>query len=144
MSSLSVKKPEPNIDADIAPFWEGVANERFLLVQCTDCQTWYWPFAYCKECPGQPFGENMKWTDASGLGTIFAVNVHRVAFEPSFKDDIPFLYAMIELDEGPMFGTNVINCEIADVQVGRRIKIVYVRNNEDGHLIPKAELLPED
>jgi uncharacterized OB-fold protein len=72
------------------------------------------------------------------------VNVHHVAFEPSFKDDIPYVYAMIELDEGPMFGTNVINCEIPDVKVGRRIKIVYVRNNEDGHLIPKAELLPED
>jgi uncharacterized OB-fold protein len=140
MSAPTSKRPRPNIDGDIAPFWEGVSQEKFLLVRCQDCGAWYWPFAYCRNCPGQPFGANMVWTEASGRGTVFTRNIHRVAFDPAFADDIPYVYAMIELDEGPMFGTNIINCDPSEVEVGRRVQIVFVRDEEDGPLLPKAEL----
>lgn len=140
---MAQTKPKPNIDLDIAPFWEGVEQERFLLVRCSDCGEWYWPLAYCTKHEAKEFASNMIWEDASGRGTVFAFNVHRIVFEPSFKADVPYVYAMIELDEGPMFGTNIINCDVEDVNVGDRVKIVFVRDEDGGFTLPKAEKVSE-
>ncbi len=136
---MAKPKPAPNIDKDIAPFWEGVEAQRFLLVRCQDCGTWYWPFAYCRKCPAKAFASNMAWEEASGLGTVFAFNVHQIVFDPAFQDDVPYVYAMIELDEGPMFGTNIVNCDVHDVRVGDRVRIIFEHNEEGGFTLPKAE-----
>jgi uncharacterized OB-fold protein len=141
MAEKTHRRPQPNIDPDIAPFWAAVAEREFKLARCSTCGAWYWPIAYCVNCPPQPFAANMVWTTASGLGTVFAFNVHHMAFEPAFADDIPYVYAMIELDEGPMFGTNIINCTPDQVSVGARVRIVFVRDEEEGALLPKAELV---
>lgn len=63
--------------------------------------------------------------DASGRGTVFSFNIHNVAFDPAFKDDIPYVYAMIELEEGPMIATNVIECAPEAVSIGMPVEIVF-------------------
>jgi len=63
--------------------------------------------------------------DASGRGKVFSFNVHNVAFDQAFKDDVPYVYAMIELDEGPMFATNVVECPSEDVSIGMPVEIAF-------------------
>lgn len=137
---MTYTKPRPNIDDDIAPFWEGVNDHRFLLCHCRQCDQWYWPMAFCQRCEPEPFGENMHWDEASGRGEIFVFNVHHIAFDPSFEEDVPYVFAMIELEEGPMFGTNLIGCDPAEVQIGAPVEIVF-ENHEDGVTLPKARLV---
>jgi len=38
---------------------------------------------------------------------------------------VPYVYAMIELDEGPMFATNVVECPSEDVSIGMPVEIVF-------------------
>lgn len=118
-------RPLPNIDHDNAPFWEGLRRHEFLLFRCTTCGAWYWPVAYCGRCAATPFYGSMAWTPSSGNGRVFAFNIHRRAFHPGFADAIPYVVALIELEEGPMFGSSIIGCAPEDVAIGMPVRVAY-------------------
>ena len=118
-------RPLPNIDADIAPFWEGLRRHQFLLFRCKGCGAWYWPAAYCRKCPAESFFGNMRWSPASGFGKVFAFNIQHRASHPGFKDSLPYVFALIELDEGPMFGSNIVGCNPTEVKIGLPVKVTY-------------------
>lgn len=140
---MSLPKPRPSIDYDITPFWEGVREHRFLLLRCTICGTWYWPAAYCRmHSTAEPFAGNMQWEEASGRGRVFVFNVHHWAFDPAFADDIPYVYALIELAEGPMFGTNIL-ADPSEVTIGAPVEIVFEKDRDSDVILPKARLLKE-
>ncbi len=137
---MAYQKPRPNIDEDIRPFWEGLRRHEFLLFRCTKCGAWYWPVAYCRNHVNEPFMGNMQWQPASGKGRVFTFNVHRWAFDPAFKEDVPYIYALIELDEGPMFGTNIVGCQPEDLSIGQPVEIIFEDHPEEDFTLPKAQL----
>jgi len=139
---MAYDKPPPNIDHESRPFWDGLREHRFLLLQCNRCGAWYWPAAYCRFHRNEPFMGEMEWRLASGRGRVFAVNIHRWAFHPSFADEIPYVYALVELDEGPMFGTNIVGCPPEAVTIGAPVEIVYEDYPEAGFTLPKMRLAP--
>lgn len=139
---MAYKKPRPNIDFDSQPFWDGLKEHRFLLLRCKTCGTSYWPASYCRHCGNDgPFMSGLEWQNSSGQGTVFAFNIHHIAFDPNFKEDLPYVYAMIELDEGPMFGTNIVGCKPEDVQIGKKVEIIFEDHPEEGFTLPKAKLV---
>ena len=73
------------------------------------------------------FSRNTSWIQASGKGTLhtFAI-VHR-APTPAFRDDAPFVVAMVALEEGPRMPTNLIEVEPdpANIKVGMAVEVVF-------------------
>jgi uncharacterized OB-fold protein len=118
-------KPVPEIDADIKPFFDGLREHRFLLFRCTTCGAWYWPAAYCRFHPNKPYMQEMEWTEASGRGTVATFNIMYTAFHPGFRDEVPFAFAMVQLDEGPMTGSTIVDCRPEEVYVGMPVEVVY-------------------
>jgi uncharacterized OB-fold protein len=116
-------RPKPSITDDIRPFWDAVNQRRFVLMRCQHCGAWYWPAAYCRFHKNEPFFGNMKWEDASGRGNVFAFNIHRRAFNPAFE--VPYVTALIELEEGPMFGSNIVSCKVEDVWIGMPVQVTF-------------------
>src|SRR5665213_2839648 len=127
-------RPKPNITEEIRPFWDAVNQRRFMLMRCQTCSAWYWPAAYCRFHANEPFFGNMKWEEASGKGKVFAFNIHRKNNNPSFPT--PYVVALIELQEGPMFGTNIIGCEPEDVRIGLPVEIAFT-DFDDGLILPQ-------
>lgn len=132
---MTLPRPRPNIDEDIAPFWEAAQQRRFVLMRCLECATWYWPAAYCRKHPNKPFFGSLAWQEASGKGRVFAFNIHRRPLHPAFQDKVPYVFALIELDEGPMFGSNIVGCEPSAVQIGMTVEVSF-EAEEDGFLLP--------
>lgn len=122
---MAWKKPLPVADEDMAPFWAGLGRHEFLLFRCQECGAWYWPVAFCRNHDNQPFYGNLEWTKSSGKGKVFTFNIHYRAFHPGFRDDLPYVYALIELEEGPMFGSNIIGCDPQEVKIGMPVEVVY-------------------
>lgn len=58
-----------------------------------------------------------EWTPLSGRGSVYTFTVYRVAYHPAFKDDIPYVVAIIQLAEGPRMESNIIGCKVEDVKV---------------------------
>lgn len=133
-------KPLPALDEDIQPFWEGLKRHEFLLFRCRTCGAWYWPVAFCRNHRVKPLLGDMEWARASGLGTVFAFNVHYRAFHPGFADDVPYVYALIRLDEGPMFGTMIVGCKHDQVRVGARVSVVFEDVAEKAFTLPYFKL----
>lgn len=122
---MAWNKPLPLIDRDMEPFWEALKRHEFALFRCQECGAWYWPAAFCRNHENKPLFGSLAWEEASGKGKIFAFNIHYRAFHPGFAKDIPYVYALIDLDEGPMFGTRIVGCDPKDVHIGMPVEVVY-------------------
>lgn len=129
-------KPKPSVDPDIAPFWEATKKHEFVLMRCKKCGAWYFPAAYCRFHDNEPLFGNMEWAKASGKGKVACFNISYRAFNPAFKNDIPYVYAIIELDEGPAFGSNIVGCPVDQVKIGMPVELVW-DDIPDSYSLPK-------
>jgi hypothetical protein len=53
-----------------------------------------------------------EWAEASGRGTVHTYTVVRQYGAPPFKDELPYVVAVIELDEGVKMIGNVTGCAV--------------------------------
>lgn len=104
-----------------APFWEGCRRGELLVHRCDVCGRSYWPVSSCVDHGG----DAMTWVPASGLGAVHTFTVFRHAYDPTFADRLPYAIAVVELDEGPFFHTDVVECDVGDVHVGQRVEVVF-------------------
>jgi uncharacterized OB-fold protein len=144
VSNEEWKKPLPNIDKDNEEFYAGLSKHKFLVWRCNTCGASYWPKAYCNNNhDNEPFAANMGWVEASGRGKIFAINRHHMAFHPGFKDEIPYIYALIELDEGPLVSSTLIGDRLPkDVyDVGQKVEVVYEDHPAEGFTLPRFRIV---
>jgi uncharacterized OB-fold protein len=139
-------KPVPSIDSDHLPFWNALKEHKFFLFRCGVCNDWYWPVSFCKKHANEPLFGNMTWQEASGKGEIFSFNISYRAFHPGFVDDVPFVYAAIKLDEGPIMSSNIVGCDPKEVKIGLPVQVVFQdAETNDGYqfTIPWFKLGPK-
>ena len=68
-----------------------------VIPRCETCGAYVWyPQDACPTCGGA-----LTWTAVSGRGTLFTWAVVRRAFLPAFADLVPFVTALVALDEDP-------------------------------------------
>lgn len=139
MSAIAWRGAVPNPTEEMRPFWEGLRRGEFLLLRCRRCGTWRWPPAGCREHANDPYLENLTWTRASGQGKVFTFTVQRVQHSPTFP--VPYVYAAIELDEGPMMVSNVVNCPPESVHIGLPVRVI-VRSITEQYALPLFEPIP--
>jgi uncharacterized OB-fold protein len=111
-------RPQPQIGDASAPFWEGTRSRRLRIQRCADCGRWVWyPRTACTGC----LSPELRWTEISGGGTVYAVSVHFRPGVPEMKDRTPYAVALADLDEGVRMLSNVVNCAPDAVHVGQRV-----------------------
>lgn len=119
------EKPLPNIDLDSKPLFEAYDRHDFALYRCTDCGEWYFPKSLCRNHENEAYFGNIALETASGEGEVFATaRTHRL-FHPGFEDDLPYTYAMIELAEGPLFGSRVVESGSNGVPIGTPVEVSF-------------------
>jgi uncharacterized protein len=61
----------------------------------------------------------------SGRGKIFSfVTFHRV-YHPAFEQEVPYVVALVELDEGPRLLTNIVGVPPDQVVCEMPVKVVF-------------------
>lgn len=126
------EKPLPNVDLDNRPLFEAYRDHEFALYRCHDCGDWYFPKTLCRNHPNGPYFENIELAEASGRGEVFSLAVTRRLFHPGFEGDVPYTFALIKLEEGPMFGSQVVDIDPDDVEIGMPVEVSFrdVRGEE--------------
>ncbi|MFT3866708.1 MAG: OB-fold domain-containing protein [Solirubrobacterales bacterium] len=115
-------KPLPFFDADNLPFWESCREHAMRLQECAECGFLrYYPGPVCPECSSR----ECRWAAVAGTGTVYTFSVVERPASPAFAADVPYVYAVVELDEGPMMPTNVVDVDPAEVTIGMRVEIAY-------------------
>ena len=79
---------------------------------------------------------NFAVKSVSGRGTVFSfVTFHRV-YRPAFAEDVPYVVALVELDEGPRLLTNILGISPDEVRCEMAVEVVF--DDSDGDVsIPK-------
>jgi uncharacterized OB-fold protein len=126
------QKPLPEIDEDTKPFWEAVKRHELPIQQCKICGK-YPPSHHPIGSAGCPeHGDvNMDWVKASGKGKVFTFVVFQRAFHPAFQADIPYNVSVIELEEGPLIMSNVIDCNIEELKIEMPVEVIFEDVTED-------------
>ena len=90
------------------PVWEAARRGELRVQRCTECgHRWWTPQAACTSC----WSEAYEWMPCSGRATLYSWSVvHRAADPEAFGDEIPYVVAIVQLEEGPHMLTNVVGC----------------------------------
>lgn len=124
-------RPLPQADHVSATYWEAAARGELLIQECPACgHRQFYPRAMCTACAADP-----EWKPASGRGTVHTYTVIRQNLAPPWKQWLPYVVAMIELDEGPQMMSNVTHCDIDQLRVGLPVEC-YMVAVEDGLAVP--------
>ncbi|WP_251552036.1 Zn-ribbon domain-containing OB-fold protein [Neobacillus muris] len=118
--------PRPVLDGDSLKYWEGLRNEELWIQRCNDChQHIFYPRSICPDC----FSEEITWVQSGGTGKIYSFTVVHHAFGP-FKEQLPFVVAIVELDEGVRMMTR-LKAGSKNPSVEQRVKVIFERLDEE-------------
>ena len=95
----------PRETALTAPYWEAARRGAILLQRCADCGAVLHPPA--PVCPGGSTHE-LRWFESAGRGWLASYTSVVHAPHPAVQDRLPYLVALIELDEGPRIICNLV------------------------------------
>ena len=102
--------PLPDLsDERTAEYFAGAARSELMLPRCDACHRLVWYPEECPSCGGRTF----TWTRVSGRGRVFTWTVVRRAFLPAFEEMVPFVTALVALDDDPRVRivSYVVDCE---------------------------------
>jgi uncharacterized OB-fold protein len=123
-------RPEPRADAESAPYWNALREGRLTVQRCERCgHHQLYPRPWCRRCHGP-----VAWVDATGTGTVYSYTVIRQNFQKPFRDELPYIVALVDLDEGARLMTNVVDADPDAITVGARVRVRIGPIGEDASL----------
>jgi uncharacterized protein len=122
------KKPLPVIQPWSEAFWKGTKEGQLLIQECKQCGSKiFYPRKYCPDC----WSSELSWSRASGKAKVFSYSITHAGVEEHFYEDLPFVLALVDLEEGVRMMTNIVGCPPEEVAIGMDIEVVFDHVTED-------------
>ena len=132
---IKKEKPIPIVSPWAKPFWDATAIGILKIQKCSKCDmNIFYPRLYCPSCGSK----EIEWIEALGTGNVYSFTVVENNAPSAFIVDMPYVVAVVELDEGIRMLTNIINCNLEQLTCDMRVKVVFERLNDD-FTLPKFE-----
>jgi uncharacterized OB-fold protein len=114
-------RPRPQKDPVSTAYWEACARGELLIQRCPSCGSrQFYPRALCTSCAAVP-----EWERASGRGIVHTFTVIRQNYAKPFRELLPYVVAMVELEEGPRIMGNISDCDVDDVSIGMPVEVWF-------------------
>ena len=98
------------------------------MQHCQACNRWqFYPRPFCVHCES----DDLQWRAVSGLGRIYTYTVNHRAPNPFMKQRLPYVVALVELDEGPRLMANIQGDGALETSIGRRVKVIFEAVSEE-------------
>ena len=118
----SYQKPLPKPSSFTAEFWSAAKGHELKIQRCKDCKKHvFYPRPFCSHC----ISANLEWIKASGKGKVYTYTIVRRAAFPGFDEDVPYVYGIVELEEGPKMTTNIVGVKPEKVHIGMEVEAVF-------------------
>ena len=123
---------EPPMSPAGEPFWDATREQRLVLPWCLACERPHWfPRDACPHC----LSPQLEWRPASGRGVIYAVSVMPKPAMPMLADRVPYVVALIELEEGVRMMSNVIDIDPEAAPVDLEVDAAWEPLSDGRHLL---------
>ena len=114
--------PDPYNEALSGPFWEATKRHELVMPRCKTCsELFFYPRELCPTC----LSPELEWVPVSGKGRVYSYTVVHQPAHPSFREDAPHVFAIIQLDESPWMIANIVGCPIEEVEVDMRVTVAF-------------------
>ena len=120
---MTYAKPLPVADAETRPFWEACREGRLTIQRCTNCgHVRFPPTFYCAKCGSSEH----EWIDSTGRGKVFSwIVVRHPVPRDIYAADVPYVVALIELDEGVRIASNIVGIEPEKVTASMPVRATF-------------------
>jgi uncharacterized OB-fold protein len=110
----------PIVTPDAKDFWEAADREEFIGEKCSNCGKFRFP-----PRPMCPYCHSLKreYVKLSGYGTVHSWTVPR--HPPPFGFREAPIVAVIELQEGTRFVSNVVGVKIEDMKQDMEVEVLF-------------------
>ena len=134
-------RAEPLVTDLTRPFWDAARQGTLAIQRCRDCAYFnHPPRAACDRC----LSDALAFDPVSGLGTIWSFTVNHQKSVAGFEASVPYLTALVELDEQPMLllVTNLPGASATSAHIGQRVSVAFepLGHREDGLVLPQFVL----
>lgn len=127
-------KPRTQDPLDEA-FWSYCSRRELRFQRCDSCGAWrFLPRYMCAHCGSTDY----TWAEARGRGAIYTWTVVHQAMHPAFAADVPYVVAVVELEEGVRLATRLVGCQPDDLHLGKQVRLVF-RDLGEGVVAPWFE-----
>jgi uncharacterized OB-fold protein len=122
----------PVADQETAPYWEAAGQGKLLIKQCRSCgKPFFYPRTYCPSC----WSGETEWREASGRGRVYTFTTVYQNDLPPFRDRVPYVVAVVELDEGVRMTANVEGCPAEEVRCDMSVQVAFREEQRDDETI---------
>jgi uncharacterized protein len=103
-------------------YWDGLREGRLMLQRCAVCRgVWHPPEPVCPWCQSSA----VEWFPASGRGHLYSYTwVHHATHEV-FRDDLPYLVVLVDLEEGPRLVSTIQGQGVGPLLIGAELRATF-------------------
>ncbi len=112
--------PRPN--PETAVYWDACRKHQLMIQRCKNCNHYqFYPRIICTDCMSQ----EVEWIKASGKGRILSFTIVRRPVSKAYADEVPYVVALIKLEEGPTMMSNIVECDVDEVKIGMQVEVLF-------------------
>jgi uncharacterized protein len=122
MSRVPEPRELPTAEADARDYWQSAADGQLTVARCDSCNNvFHYPRPHCPSC----WSDQVTMVPASGRATLYTYStVYRNELAP-FADRVPYVAAVVELEEGPRLMTNIEDCDPSALTIGMALTVKF-------------------
>lgn len=127
-SQPTIAVPFPQPDRDTAPYWQALAEGRFVMQHCEDCHRWTWPARpICSGC----HGDRLVWDEPQGTGEVYSWVVTYQPYSAELARIVPYVIALVRVDEQDDILIPGRFVSDAEIHQGMRVRVVTERATDE-------------
>ena len=117
-------KPLPAPQPESDHYWQSAAAGKLVFQRCRDCgEAQFYPRVLCVHCSGR----SLEWEESAGKGTLFTYTIVHIAPHPGFREDVPYVAGIVELEEGLKMPASITGVEPVpeSIAIGMPLEVVF-------------------
>ncbi len=121
-------RPLPSPNPLTAPYWQAAHQGELKLPHCEACAKFhFYPRAVCPHCGST----QLTWQAVSGAGEVYSFTVVHRAPSKGFEELLPYVVAVVALDEGPHLMTRLTHVSPEAVHIGLRVTVAFEKQDDE-------------
>jgi uncharacterized OB-fold protein len=121
LAATPYRRPMPVIDVWNKPFWDATREGVFMAQGDEEGHVWFPP------SPVSPFthSDRWEWVALSGRGVVVSWVVFHQKYFAGFADALPYNVAAVQLQEGPLIYTNLVDLKGMPISSGLKVRLQF-------------------
>lgn len=121
---MTEPRPMPEETPVSKPFWDGLREHRILVQYSPSLGRHVF---YPRTLAPGTLADDLEWREISGRGSVYTYTIAYRPTSPAWRDRVPQVIAVVEVDEGARIPTELVQVAPEDVRVGLRVEPVFDR-----------------